>query len=392
MYEVIVVGARCAGSPTAMLLAHRGYRVLVVDRATFPSDTVSAHHVTLPGIARLTRWGLLEAVTASGCPPIRRMTIRLGDFAFHGAPTRFDGVEEQYCVRRTVLDRILVDAAADAGAEVREGFVVGEVVFDGDRVCGIRGRGVAGGEVVERARLVVGADGLHSVVAEAVDAPAWSAGPPMTCCSYSYWTGVSMNGLEVHASDRRAVSAFPTNDDLVCVSVQWPAAEAAAFRADVETNFLQTLNIAPPLAERLAAGARVRPFVSTTDLPNLFRVPFGHGWALVGDAGRHRDPFLAQGIADAFRDAELLAEAIDAGLSGPRRLHDALAGYEERRNAGAMASYELVTRLATLEPPDAELSTLLRSIQNSPDGTSRFLGVLAGSVPASELIDLVASR
>lgn len=168
MYDAIVVGARCAGSPTAMLLAHRGYRVLLLDRATFPSDAVSAHHVTVPGVARLARWGLLDTVVASGCPPIRRMTVRLGDFTFRGTPTPIEGIADQYCVRRTVLDTVLVDAAAEAGAEIREGFVVEELLFDGDRVAGIRGRAPGGGDVVERARLVVGADGLHSQVAEAV--------------------------------------------------------------------------------------------------------------------------------------------------------------------------------------------------------------------------------
>ncbi len=391
MYDAIVVGARCGGSPTSMLLAHRGYRVLLVDRATFPSDTVSAHHVTLPGVARLARWDLLDAVAASGCPPIRRMTVRLGDFTFRGTPAALDGVAEQYCVRRTVLDTILVAAAAEAGAEIREGFLVSEVVFDGDRVAGIRGRAAGGGEVVERARLVVGADGLHSLVAEAVDAPTSAASPPLTCCSYSYWSGVPLDGAEVHADAGWAVSAFPTNDDLVCVSVQWPAAEAPAFRANLEANVLQTLNLAPGLAERLAAGRRARPFVTTTDLPIFLRTPFGPGWALVGDAGRHRDPFLAHGIADAFRDAELLAEAIDAGLSGQRPLDDALADYEQRRNASAMPSYEFTTRLATLEAPAAEMIPVLRSMQDNPDRTDRFLGLLAGSVPVSEFFDFFAA-
>jgi len=164
----------------------------------------------VPGVARLARWGLLDAVAASGCPPIRRMTVRLGDFTFRGTPTPVDGVADQYCVRRTILDTILVDAAAEAGAEVREGFGVDELLFDGDRVAGIRGRAPGGGDVMERARLVVGADGLHSLVAEAVDAPFSAAGPSLTCCSYAYWRGVHLDGAEVHAvgGRRRAASAW----------------------------------------------------------------------------------------------------------------------------------------------------------------------------------------
>lgn len=390
MYDAIVVGARCAGSPTAMLLAHRGYRVLLVDRSTFPSDAVSAHHVTVPGVARLARWGLLETVAASGCPPIRRMTVRLGDVTLRGTPAPVDGIADQYCVRRTILDTILVDAAAEAGADVREGFVVDELVFDGDRVAGIRGREPGGGVVTERAQLVVGADGLHSLVAEAVGAPVYAAGPPFTCCSYAYWSGAHLDGAEVHVTGRRAVSAFPTNDGLVCVAVQWPANEATAFRADLEANVHRTLDLAPALAERLAGGARVRPFVTTTDLPNFLRTPYGPGWALAGDAGRHRDPLLAHGIADAFRDAELLAGAIDAGLSGERPLDDALADYEQHRNASALASHEFTTRLASLEAPGPELTAVLRSMQDSPERTDRFLGLLAGSVPVSEFFDFFA--
>jgi 2-polyprenyl-6-methoxyphenol hydroxylase-like FAD-dependent oxidoreductase len=392
MYDVIVVGARCAGSPLAMLLAHRGYRVLLVDRASFPSDAVSAHHVTVPGVARLARWGLLEAVAGSGCPPIRRMTVRLGGFTATGTPAAVDGVAEQYCVRRTILDTLLVDAAAQAGAEVAEGFLVEELLFDDDRVIGIRGRTPGGGDISERGRLVVGADGLHSLVAEAVAAPVYAARPPLTCCSYSYWSGVHLAGAEIHASGGRAVSAFPTNDGLVCLSVQWPAAEAAAFRAQLETNVHQTLHIAPALAEQLATGARVRPFVTTTDLPTFFRTPHGPGWALVGDAGRHRDPFLAHGIADAFRDAERLAGAIDAGLSGDQPLGDALAAYERDRNRAALPSVELTTRLVTAGSPDTEILPLLSTLPDGPDRTDRVLGLLTGSVPVAGCSDLIVQK
>lgn len=383
MHDVIVVGARCGGSPTAMLLAQLGHRVLLVDRASFPSDTMSTHLVTIPGVARLERWGLLDRVAASGCPPISRMTVEVGDVVLRGSPPAVDGVARQYCVRRTVLDTMLVDAAVAAGAELREGFVVREVLFDGDRVAGVRGRGADGAEAVERARLVVGADGLHSMVAESVGASRYAERPSLTWCCYAYWSGVALDGAEVHLLDGRAVCAFPTNDDLVCVSVAWPAADAGRFRADVEGSFAATLGLVPALAEHLRAGERTRPFVGTADLPNFFREAHGPGWALVGDAAHHEDPLLAHGIADAFRDAELLAEAVDAGLSGAAVMEDALAGYEERRKLAARFGYELNARLARLEPPDAEMARVLAGLTGEDD-TGRFLGVLAGSIPVEE--------
>jgi flavin-dependent dehydrogenase len=139
-YDAIVVGARCAGSPTAMLLARRGHKVLVVDRATFPSDTVSTHLLHPPGVASLRRWGLLERLTATGCPPIGTYAFDFGPFTISGAPGTGD-TPLAYGPRRTVLDKLLVDAAAEAGAEVREGFTVEQVILEDGRVTGVRGHG-----------------------------------------------------------------------------------------------------------------------------------------------------------------------------------------------------------------------------------------------------------
>jgi 2-polyprenyl-6-methoxyphenol hydroxylase-like FAD-dependent oxidoreductase len=147
-----------------MLLARKGYRVLVVDRATFPSDTISTHMVHPRAVAALERWGLLERLKATGCPPIDTYTFDFGPFTISGSP----GTQESpvsYCPRRTVLDKLLVDAAAEAGAEIREAFTVEELVVEDDRVCGIKGRSRSGASVTERARLVIGADGRYSVVA-----------------------------------------------------------------------------------------------------------------------------------------------------------------------------------------------------------------------------------
>ena len=183
-YDAIVVGARCAGSPTATLLARKGYKVLVVDRASFPSDTISTHVVHPTGVAALDRWGLLDAVTSSGCPPIDTYTFDFGPFTIAGSP----GTAEHpvgYCPRRTVLDKILVDAASSAGVEVREGFVVEEVVIGGGRVTGIRGKSNGGTSMIERARVVVGADGLRSLVARSVRAEQYNEVPPQICGYYS---------------------------------------------------------------------------------------------------------------------------------------------------------------------------------------------------------------
>jgi flavin-dependent dehydrogenase len=318
MYDAIVVGARCAGSPTAMLLARKGYRVLLLDRAGFPSDTLSTHYIHQPGVARLKRWGLLERVVASNCPPVLRQKLDFGPFALVGSPPPADGVAEGYAPRRRILDQILVEAAVAAGAELREHFSVKELVTDGERVAGIRGRAAGGATVTEKARIVIGADGLRSLVARTVQAATYQVRPTLTCAYYSYWGGVPIQDAELYPRPDRMVIAAPTNDGQVIAIIYWPNAAFHEVRSDIEGNFLKALDLAPGLAERVRSGKRTEPFRGTAQLPNLYRKPYGPGWALVGDAGYHKDPITAQGISDAFRDTELLAGAIHEGLSGRR--------------------------------------------------------------------------
>jgi len=376
MYDAIIVGARAAGAPTAMLLARRGHRALLVDRATFPSDTLSTHYIHQPGVARLRRWGLLDRLIATGCPPSRNLVFDVGPFALTGTPPPSDGVVEGYAPRRTVLDSLLVDAAAEAGAEVRTGFPVDELVFENGAAVGIRS-----GEIVERARLVIGADGRNSSIARTVQAPEYDARPGLACAYYTYWGGVERGDVELYPREGRMVmGGARTNDGLRIVIVFWPKEEFHAVRTDVERSFHDALALAPPLAERLATGERADRFYGIGDLPFYYRKPYGPGWALVGDAGYHKDPITAQGITDAFRDAELLADALHAGFTGTRPLEETLAGYERSRNEETRGLYELTYDFASLAPPTAEQQMLFGALRGNSEETNRFFGVVAGTV------------
>ena len=294
-YDVIVVGARCAGSPTAMLLARKGYNVLVVDRATFPSDTLSTHVLHPPGVAALKRWGLLDRLTATGCPPIDTYSFDFGPFTISGSPGTDDS-PVSYCPRRIVLDKLLVDAAAEAGAEVREEFTVEDVVVEDGRVVGIRGHGKDGATVTEHAGVVVGADGRYSVVAKAVAPERYNEKPQLLCGYYSYWSGLPMDGkFEVYVRPERGWAAAPTHDGLTLVVAGWPFAEFEANKKDVEGNYMKMFDLAPEFAERIRGAKREARFAGTA-VENYFRKPFGPGWALVGDAGYNKDFITAQGI------------------------------------------------------------------------------------------------
>ena len=380
MYDAIIVGARAAGSPTAMLLVRKGHRVLLVDRATFPSDTLSTHYIHQPGVARLRRWGLLDRLVATGCPPSRHLVFDVGPFALAGAPPPSDGVAEAYAPRRTVLDSLLLEAAAEAGAEVRTGFSVDELVFENGAVVGIRS-----GDAVERARVVVGADGRNSFVARAVGANGYDERPGSACAYYTYWGGVDEGDVELYPREGRMVmGGAQTNDGLRIVICFWPRDEFHAVRADVEGSFQAAIALAPPLAERLAGGERADRFYGIGDLPFYYRKPFGPGWALVGDAGYHKDPITAQGITDAFRDAELLAAALHAGFTGTRPLGEALADYERVRNEETRGLYELTYEFASLAPPAPDKQALFAALRTNEEDTRRFFGVVAGTVPAQE--------
>jgi 2-polyprenyl-6-methoxyphenol hydroxylase-like FAD-dependent oxidoreductase len=377
-YDAIVCGARCAGASAAMLLARRGHRVLLVDRATFPSDTVSTHIVHPPGVDALVRWGLGERLAATGCPPITTYQFDFGPIVLSGHPGT------AYCPRRTVLDKLLVDAADEAGVEVREGFTVEDVVWDGNRVEGIRGHDRGGATVTEHARQVIGADGKHSRIAMSVGAHLYGEKPVVEGAYYAYYRDVPIDHFEVCIRPDRVTAAAPTNDGETLVLAAWPKAELDAYRADVEGNFLATLDLSPWLGDAVRSGTRASRFHASGDLPGFFRKPYGPGWALVGDAGYTTDPQTAQGISDALRDAERLSSAVHDVLTGKRAHDDAMAAFHRRRDDEVLPMYELTFELAQMGPPPAELQQLLAAAAGNQWAMDSFARMIAGVIPVPE--------
>ena len=387
MYDVIIVGARCAGSPTGLLLARAGYRVLLVDRASFPSEMpLSTHYIWPPGVARLREWAVLDAV-ADHCPPVAGLDIDFGPFHLAGGFPAMDGQSEPsvcHSPRRIVLDQLLVEAAVKAGAELRERFTVEELLVDNGQVVGVRGSGSDGRAITERATVVVGADGPNSVVARLVDAVEYDTHPPIDGTCWSYWSGVDIPWMEFYPRHHVAPFGWNTGDGLALIGVNWPAGHFGRLGNEVEGGFLAALDsAAPALAARAREGTREERF-HRGSVRNFLRRPYGPGWALVGDAGYNRTPFTAEGISDAFRDAERLAAAIDDGLSGRRPLGKALGTYEQHRNEAVKPFYDFTRQMAAMEPPSDELVQLLVALQDNAVQRERFLGIFAQIVSPTD--------
>jgi 2-polyprenyl-6-methoxyphenol hydroxylase-like FAD-dependent oxidoreductase len=389
-YDAIVVGARCAGAPTAMLLARLGYRVLAVDRAIFPSDTLSTLLVQPHGIAALARWGLLDDVRATGCPTIDSFTFDFGPIVLSGSPRPADGYGFGIAPRRTVLDALLVDAARQAGAEVREGYRVDRIVVDNGRVTGIEGRNEDGSPGAATARVVIGADGWNSAVARAVGAPEYRRKPVLENAFYTFWRGLPVDGMRTVIRGDRGIALIPTHDDATLLLVGCPFDQATEFRSDVEANYFAALEREPLVAEAVRAAERVERFAGG-GVPNTFRVPFGPGWALVGDAGYVRDPITAQGICNAFESAEWCTAALDQVWSGDRPWDAAFAAYQARRDADYLELYEFTTQLATLEPPPPPVLQALAVAAQTQEGQDDFVSVNAGTLAPSAFFDAVAA-
>jgi flavin-dependent dehydrogenase len=336
--------------------------VLLIDRQAYGSDTMSTHVLMRTGVLQLHRWGLLPTVMATGTPEVRTTTFHYGNDSHRIAMKSEHGVDYLCAPRRTVLDRILVDAARGAGAEVRHGVLLSDLLFDSaNRVVGAELKGLDRAESHVHCGIVIGADGRQSTVARLVNAEAYVEGRSASACVYGYYEDLQREGFHWHFGKGVAASVIPTNERQHCVAASVPDdAFSATFRGNVERGFLQVLEANSPDLRADVGGARLvgrlRGFVGS---PGYFRRAHGSGWALVGDAGYFKDPLTAHGITDALRDAELLVRAILAESA------QAFAAYQQERDALSRPLLDVTEQIASFQWSLDEVKTLHRRFSAS---------------------------
>ncbi|MEU8433925.1 NAD(P)/FAD-dependent oxidoreductase [Streptomyces sp. NPDC029216] len=385
LYDVVVVGARSAGASTAMLFARAGYRVLLLDRARFPSDTLSTQHIHRPGLRLLNRWGLLGRLADTGCPPVRRISYTLGDLRLEGAVPVEEGIDAVYAPRRFVLDSLVIDAAVEAGAEFREGCTVTGVLTEDGRVAGVRWRTGAGATGQVRARLVVGADGMRSSVAGYVGAGVEREDAPKTCVYYGYWEGLPAQ-FEVYERTGRLIGVVGTHEELTLVAAYFPQAEFPDVRRDPERAYLEALRTtAPELAGRAASARRVERLRGTGSQLNFFRKASGPGWVLVGDAACHKDSITGTGISDAFEQAALLVESVGETLHDDRATQAALDRFAAGHRRLMEPRYRTALDTARLEVT-REREEFTRWIAGDPASAEAFLSVAVSHIDPALLV------
>ena len=379
--DAVVVGARPAGAAVAAALARAGKRVVALDRASFPSDTLSTHLLFAGGVAELAGVGALERVEALGAPRLPEALMVGGGQEVRARYTPVAGIAYGMCVRRTGLDMALVETARSAGAEIRERAKVTQLVWDGGRVAGVRYADGDGRERELRAPLVIGADGRRSSVARLVGATRpYRSNANGRACYFAYLEDPHDAWRHTAAQWRSGPelgTAFPCDDGLVLVLLMPPVERADEFRGALEREWESTAAGIPGLRKRLEGCKRVSKVRSAIDTTSYFRRSSGPGWALPGDSGHFKDPVTAQGIRDALRFGRLLGEAVASELDDPRGLDRALTRWERQRERDCLETYAWTNGLARAEPMTALEVELYRAAARDPELARGVLDVFS---------------
>jgi flavin-dependent dehydrogenase len=352
-YDALIVGARCAGAATAMLMARKGMRVLAVDRGGYGADTISTHALMRGGVLQLHRWGILSRLCEADTPAVCETTFHYGDEAITVPIKPVHGVDALYAPRRTLLDSTLVDAAREARAEVWHGHTVAGLARRSDgRVCGATVLDADGNAIRIKADLVVGADGAGSSIARLVGAETLMEAQHTTAVIFGYFSGIQLSGYHWWYRPGIGAGAIPTNCGRHCIFVAIPPERLRQrpLHYDRGTLFLEVLReAAPELAASVAKAEPDAPLSVFGGRKGFLRKGYGPGWALVGDAAYFKDPLTAHGITDALRDAELLTNAAASGT---------LSEYAEVRDDLSLPLFEVTDAIAALDWDLDRLETL----------------------------------
>lgn len=378
-YDFVVVGARCAGASVGLLLARAGASVLIIDRQEYGSDRLSTHALMRGAVMQLHRWGVLEPLIAEGTPKIQLTTFHYGAESFP-IDIKPDGdIDCLIAPRRTVLDRVLVDAARNAGAVVRHGVTLTDLMFSrSGRVTGVAARDADGHEMEIHAGMVIGADGRQSRVADLVKAEIYRQGNHSASSVYGYFDNLANDGTNWYFAEHSAAGAIPTNDGQSCVFASVPAHrfsdtfrndQMGGFKAIVKAN---SASLAASVENATLSG-KLRGFAGS---PGFFRKSYGNGWALVGDAGYFKDPVTAHGITDALRDAGLLAGAVLSSNA------NALALYQAQRDVLSNELFSVTDEIASFDWNLQSVQVLHHRLSKAMKAECEFL---AGDLGDSKL-------
>jgi flavin-dependent dehydrogenase len=354
--------------------------VLAFDRGRYGGDTVSTHALMRAGVIQLSRWGILDSVKAAGTPAVRSTSFHYGDEIVEVPIKPRNDIDGLYAPRRTVIDRVLVDAAREAGAEIEFGTRLVDLLRTSDgRVCGVllsdgreRDRRVSAG-------LVIGADGIGSSVVRLVGAECYRRGRHATGAIFSYWSGTGVDGYHWYFGAGVAAAAIPTNNGLTCVVATVPQSRFhETLRRGTDAGYREVLReCGSDVAAIVERSERVEKYSAFAGEAGFFRQSFGPGWALVGDAGYFKDPLTAHGITDALIGADLLAQAVAAGTES------ALAGYQTTRDRLASDHFEVTDAVASFEWDFPKVQQLHRALSDEMKKESLEVG-LFDSIPGRD--------